>query len=232
MLAGDHIEAFCLSAVPAPAVYVGTECAGTFGRYRYRFPIHEPLARALVEAGIERGFDLVYTQDAPLDYAFYVPLHFTMPEPSVPLVPLLQRLPAAPADAQALLRVGTGPRRDSGLALGAGGSHGLGRHVPLPGDGPLRVAGVRLRPAAAGPLERGAEPRAGRGHGRGAGPCRQHRAADVDHVARRGRRREGRRLLLRAVVASRQRGRGVAASSADLRLSRGWGPAVRGEPII
>src|SRR3989442_11077966 len=98
MIAGDHIEAFFLSAVPALAVYVGTECAGTFGRYRYRFPIHEPLARALVEAGIERGFDLVYTQDAPLDYAFYVPLHFTMPEPSVPLVPLpvnvyLQRQP-------------------------------------------------------------------------------------------------------------------------------------------
>ena len=68
MIAGDHIEAFFLSAVPALAVYVGTECAGTFGRYRYRFPIHEPLARALVEAGIERGVDLVYTQDAPLDY--------------------------------------------------------------------------------------------------------------------------------------------------------------------
>src|SRR3989442_3727401 len=92
MIAGDHIEAFFLSAVPALAVYVGTECAGTFGRYRYRFPIHEPLARALVEAGIERGFDLVYTQDAPLDYAFYVPPHFTMPEPSVPLVPPHRKL--------------------------------------------------------------------------------------------------------------------------------------------
>src|SRR3989442_4513762 len=79
MIAGDHSDAFIVSAVPALAVYVGTECAGTFGRYRYRFPIHEPLARALVEAGIERGVDLVYTQDAPLDYAFYVPLHFTMP---------------------------------------------------------------------------------------------------------------------------------------------------------
>ena len=88
MVAGDHIEAFFLNAVPALAVYAGTECAGTFGRYRYRFPIHEPLARAIVEQGIERGFDLFYTQDAPLDYAFYVPLHFTMPEPSVPLVPL------------------------------------------------------------------------------------------------------------------------------------------------
>src|SRR5437763_11576999 len=88
IVAGDHVEAFFLDAVPALAVYVGAECAGTFGHYRYRFPIHEPLARSIVEQGVERGFDLCYTQSAPLDYAFYVPLHFTMPAPAVPIVPL------------------------------------------------------------------------------------------------------------------------------------------------
>ena len=88
IVAGDHVEAFFLDGVPALAVYAGAECAGTFGSYRYRFPIHEPLARAVVEQGIARGFDLLYTQSAALDYAFYVPLHFTMPEPSVPILPL------------------------------------------------------------------------------------------------------------------------------------------------
>ena len=88
MVAGDHVEAFFLDRVPALAVYAGAACAGSFGRYQYRFPIHEPLARAVLEEGIDRGFDLLYTQDAPLDYAFYVPLHFTMPEPAVPIVPL------------------------------------------------------------------------------------------------------------------------------------------------
>jgi 2,3-dihydroxyphenylpropionate 1,2-dioxygenase len=88
IVAGDHVEAFFLDRVPALAVYVGAEAAGTFGHYEYRFPIHEPLARAVLEGGIEAGFDLLYTQDAPLDYAFFVPLHFTMPEPAVPLVPL------------------------------------------------------------------------------------------------------------------------------------------------
>jgi len=88
VVAGDHVEAFFLDRVPALAVYVGVEAAGAFGHYRYRFPIHEPLARAVLDQGIERGFDLLYTQDAPLDYAFFVPLHFTMPEPPVPLVPL------------------------------------------------------------------------------------------------------------------------------------------------
>ena len=46
VIAGDHVEAFFLDAVPALAVYVGRECAGTFGPYRYRLDIHEPLARA------------------------------------------------------------------------------------------------------------------------------------------------------------------------------------------
>src|SRR5216117_2911079 len=74
IVAGDHVEAFFLDAVPALAVYAGQKCAGAFGPYRDRFPIHEPLARAIVEEGIERGFDLLYTQGAKLDYAFYVPL--------------------------------------------------------------------------------------------------------------------------------------------------------------
>jgi 2,3-dihydroxyphenylpropionate 1,2-dioxygenase len=88
VVAGDHVEAFFLDSVPALAVYAGKEAAGTFGPYQYRFPIHEALARAIVEEGIERGFDLLYTQHAPLDYAFFVPLHFTMPAPAVPIVPL------------------------------------------------------------------------------------------------------------------------------------------------
>jgi 2,3-dihydroxyphenylpropionate 1,2-dioxygenase len=88
LVAGDHIEGFFLNAVPALAVFVGARAAGEFGRYHYAFDVHEPLARAIVEQGMEAGFDLTYSQDVPLDYAFYVPLHFTMPEPRVPIVPL------------------------------------------------------------------------------------------------------------------------------------------------
>src|SRR5262245_19990012 len=88
IVAGDHVEAFFLNAVPALAVYAGRECAGTFGRYRYRFPIHESLPRAVVEHGIERGFDVLDMQQAPVAYALFVPLHFAMPEPAVPIVPL------------------------------------------------------------------------------------------------------------------------------------------------
>src|SRR4030095_11678095 len=88
LIGGDHIEGFFLNAVPALAVHVGARAAGEVGRYPYAVAGHEPLARALVEQGIEAGFDLAYSQDVPLDYAFYVPLHFAMPQPAVPIVPL------------------------------------------------------------------------------------------------------------------------------------------------
>jgi aromatic ring-opening dioxygenase catalytic subunit (LigB family) len=88
VVAGDHIEGFFLDAVPALGVFVGSEVSGQFGHYRYTFPVAEPLARAVLEEGIERGFDLLYSQEVRLDYAFYVPLHFTMPEPARPIVPL------------------------------------------------------------------------------------------------------------------------------------------------
>src|SRR5229473_2126399 len=102
VVAGDHVEGFFLTSVPALAVYVGASVSGKFDRYRYTFDVHEPLARAVLEQGIERGFDLTYSQDLALDYAFFVPLHFTMPEPRVPIVPLYVNvyLPPQPTPAR------------------------------------------------------------------------------------------------------------------------------------
>src|SRR5712692_5184309 len=102
VVAGDHVEGFFLTSVPALAVYVGASVSGEFDRYRYTFDVHEPLARAVLEQGIERGFDLTYSQDLALDYAFFVPLHFTMPEPRVPIVPLFVNvyLPPQPTHAR------------------------------------------------------------------------------------------------------------------------------------
>src|SRR4029453_10026263 len=217
IVAGDHVEAFFLNAVPALAVYAGTECAGTFGRYHYRFPIHEPLARTIVEQGIERGFDLFYTQEAPLDYAFYVPLHFTMPEPAVPIVPLHVNvyLPPQPT-----------PRRcyDWGKALGEILRARPERVVLMASGGMSHFPGTDRYASpefdydrgALGGLGAGRRRPAGGGHRGGVGQDGQHRAPHVGHAPRRGRRREGGRLLLRALVASWQRGRRVAGMTDEL----------------
>jgi aromatic ring-opening dioxygenase catalytic subunit (LigB family) len=102
VIGGDHIEGFFLDAVPSLAVYVGAEARGRFDQYDYTFAVHEPLARSILEQSIERGFDLAWSQDVSLDYAFYVPLHFAMPERRVPIVPLYVNvyLPPQPTPAR------------------------------------------------------------------------------------------------------------------------------------
>ena len=107
IVGGDHIEGFFLNAVPALAVYVGRRAAGEFGRYRYAFDVHEPLARAIVEQGIEAGFDLAYSQDLPARLRLLRPaaLHDARAR-AADRAALRERLPAAPAHAAALLRVG------------------------------------------------------------------------------------------------------------------------------
>ena len=174
IVAGDHVEAFFLDGVPALAVYAGAECAGTFGSYRYRFPIHEPLARAVVEQGIARGFDLLYTQSAALDYAFYVPLHFTMPAPAVPILPCTSTSTSRPSADPPLPCLGQSTRRDPARPAGAGRADGLWRPVALPAP-TLRLAGLRYEPASARAARGGARRRAGRGHGGGARPGGQYR---------------------------------------------------------
>jgi len=79
IVAGDHVEAFFLNAVRRSPSTSGPNARGrsaaidTDSRFTSLWP------RSIVEQGVERGFDLFYTQHAPLDYAFYVPLHFTCP---------------------------------------------------------------------------------------------------------------------------------------------------------
>lgn len=131
VVAGDHVEGFFLDAVPALAVFVGAEVSGRFGPYRYTFPVHEPLARAILTEGIERGFDLLYSQDVRLDYAFYIPLRFTQPEAAVPIVPLYVNvyLPPQPtprrcyAWGQALREILEGRRERVALMASGGMSH-------------------------------------------------------------------------------------------------------------
>ena len=49
-------------------MFVGTECAGKFGRYAYGLPVHEPLARAILEGGIEQGFARLHLRDWGLTF--------------------------------------------------------------------------------------------------------------------------------------------------------------------
>ena len=88
-IANDHVEGFFLDAVPAFAVYTGLECRGSFGPGRqYVYKVNTHLAEAILWKSLEDDFDLAYSQNLSMDYAFFIPLHFMHPSTEIPIVPL------------------------------------------------------------------------------------------------------------------------------------------------
>ncbi|MGH7333376.1 MAG: hypothetical protein ACREKS_11680 [Candidatus Rokuibacteriota bacterium] len=100
VVADDHLNAFSFNAVPALCVRIGRsvnrmiqEDAEAFDRALEGMPeqyaLHEELASRILEEGIEAGFDLALSWEAPIDHAFLSPV-MTMhgAAPVTPLVPI------------------------------------------------------------------------------------------------------------------------------------------------
>ena len=100
VVADDHINAFSFNAVPAMCVRIGRhvdrmrqEEAESFDLalegMPERYALHEGLAVRILEDGLEAGFDLAQSWEAPIDHAFLSPV-MTMhgSRPTTPLVPI------------------------------------------------------------------------------------------------------------------------------------------------
>jgi aromatic ring-opening dioxygenase catalytic subunit (LigB family) len=100
VVADDHLNAFSFNAVPALCVRIGRtvqrmkqDHAEAFDAVLEHMPdryaLHEDLANQILEKGLQSGFDLAMSWEAPLDHAFLSPintLHGTRAIP--PLVPI------------------------------------------------------------------------------------------------------------------------------------------------
>ena len=100
VVADDHLNAFSFNAVPALCVRIGRDVqrmtqdhAEAFDKVLEHMPerylLHEDLANAILEQGLEAGFDLALSWEAPVDHAFLSPvntMHGARPIP--PLVPI------------------------------------------------------------------------------------------------------------------------------------------------
>src|SRR2546427_11667987 len=86
VVADDHLNAFSFNAVPALCVRIGRDVqrmtqdhAEAFDKVLEhmpeRYPLHEDLANAILEQGLEAGFDLALSWEAPVDHAFLSPVH-------------------------------------------------------------------------------------------------------------------------------------------------------------
>src|SRR5213596_1624382 len=99
VVADDHLNVFSFDAVPAMCVRIGRSVsrmvqddAIEFDRaldgLPERYPVHEGLANAILEQGLQADFDFAASWSAPLDHAFLSPVSTLYGErPLPPLVP-------------------------------------------------------------------------------------------------------------------------------------------------
>src|SRR4051794_31349377 len=62
VVANDQFVNFFYDNIPTFCIGVGTETGGQFARHQFSYPCAEPLARHLLGALIEEGFDLAFSE--------------------------------------------------------------------------------------------------------------------------------------------------------------------------
>lgn len=88
VVANDQFVNFFFDNVPTFFVTLADEVRGRFTRHEFRYRNHPDLGRAILEAGVAAGLDLSFGEDVELQHTQTVPLHFLLPEPEIPILPI------------------------------------------------------------------------------------------------------------------------------------------------
>jgi len=139
LVGSDHYQSFFIDNMPAFCLALGNHSRGwgDGGIPVYQVNIANQPANALLEGLLEKGFDVAYSVDMPLDHAFITAVHLLMPECGIPLVPLFQNCVAPPLPTlKRCLQLGSAVREildtlDDDLRVALIGTGGLSHAVPL-----------------------------------------------------------------------------------------------------
>ena len=104
---GDHYNIFFEASVPIFSIGVAESATGASDYPelpRRDVPIASELARHIQAETVRAGFDVGMSQEFELDHTVIAPLHFLIPEPSLPLVPVFVNalIPPLPTAARCL----------------------------------------------------------------------------------------------------------------------------------
>ena len=88
VVANDQFVNFFFDNIPTFFVTLADEVRGQFTRYKFHYRNQPELGRAILEAGVAAGLDLSFGEDIELQHTQMVPLHFILPEPDIPILPI------------------------------------------------------------------------------------------------------------------------------------------------
>ena len=97
VVANDQFVNFFWNNVPTFFVTLADEVEGQFTRHKFHYRNHKKLGRAIVRAGMEKGIDFSYGEYVELQHTQNVPLHFLLPEPKIPILPVFVNTWVEPA---------------------------------------------------------------------------------------------------------------------------------------
>jgi aromatic ring-opening dioxygenase catalytic subunit (LigB family) len=88
VVANDQFVNFFWNNIPTFFVTVADEVKGQFTRHKFHYRNHKELGRAIVRAGIDNRIDFSFGEHIELQHTQVVPLHFLLPEPKIPILPI------------------------------------------------------------------------------------------------------------------------------------------------
>ena len=96
VLGNDHLDQFSCDDAPGFSVGFGRRCAGPYwyedeimSLPGYDAPVHDRLAEELLGNAFEAGYEPARADAGALDHAFTIPLSVTLPDRTVPVVPII-----------------------------------------------------------------------------------------------------------------------------------------------
>jgi protocatechuate 4,5-dioxygenase beta chain len=154
-IAHDHLNQFFMDNMPAFAIGTMDRYDGTFnhearqyGLPRVELSGDQPLARAILQGGLDGGIDFAYSSEMKVDHSVVVPLLMLRPGLDLPIVPILSNCIAPPIpSSRRFHEVGSALRR---ILEGIPGQRRVG--VVVSGHLSLEVGGpAQLVPGAPDP---------------------------------------------------------------------------------
>jgi 2,3-dihydroxyphenylpropionate 1,2-dioxygenase len=88
VVANDQFVNFFWNNIPTFFVTIADEVKGQFTRHQFHYRNHKDLGKTIIRAGMERGIDFSYGEHIELQHTQNVPLHFLLPEPKIPILPI------------------------------------------------------------------------------------------------------------------------------------------------
>jgi aromatic ring-opening dioxygenase catalytic subunit (LigB family) len=88
VVANDQFVNFFWNNIPTFFVTVADEVKGQFTRHKFHYRNHKELGRAIVRAGMDKSIDFSFGERIELQHTQVVPLHFLLPEPKIPILPI------------------------------------------------------------------------------------------------------------------------------------------------